>query len=408
MSRVSLINQQDTINDNSRWSNAFLNKLRGESDELADKYLLLLMEDNEKKGVRKLFATMDSNDAVPPIDHFPELAEFFQITHNLPPGSDLQRIRRGELLFLKHILMGALVLLAKSLPEGYAAPNLSQILSISDDLKTHPYKRLLGTLQMVLNVSCVGGFEPGGRAVITAQKLRLLHSGVRYLADRYRPKFREQFGIPVNHEDMLGTIMGFSYLVVEGWRTLNLGLSKEEENDFFYVWQTFALMMGIHPPGEPDNGEFIPVDIDDAALFYDQYRSRHYVKADVNPDGVLLARANLNLLQDMVPRYLRFLGLGLIPRIYMTELMGGEGCRQVGITPVWKHSHLKWILMKIHDILKPVENFDERDHLRFGQTLFQGMIKRAYDGSVTFDIPVTLREVRRMATEKTALHPQQH
>jgi len=393
---------------NERWSDEFLNKLHAESDELADKYLRLIMADNEKKGVRKLFATMDSNDAVPPGDHFPELTEFFQLTHNLPPGTDLQRIRRGELLFLKHILTGALVLLAKSLPEGYAAPNLSQILSISDDLKTHPYKRLLGTLQLVMNVSCAGGFEPGGRAVITAQKLRLLHSGVRYLADRYRPRFKEQYGVPVNHEDMLATIMGFSLLVVEGWRTLNLGLSKQDEDDFYYVWQTFALMMGIHPPDEPSNAEYIPNDIDDATLFYDRYRSRHYVDAAVNPDGVSLARANLNMLRDMIPRPLRFLGLGLIPRIYMTELMGDEGCRRIGISPVWKHRHLKWILMKIHDLLKPFEHFNERDHIRFGQTIFQGMINKAYDGRVTFDVPTTLREVRRIATEKTALHPHHH
>lgn len=393
---------------NERWSDEFLNKLRTESDELADKYLRLIMADNEKSGVRKLFATMDSNDAVPPGDHFPELAEFFQLTHNLPPGTDLQRIRRGELLFLKHILGGALVLLAKSLPEGYAAPNLSQILSISDDLKTHPYKRLLGTLQLVLNVSCAGGFEPGGRAVITAQKLRLLHSGVRYLADRYRPRFREKYGVPVNHEDMLATIMGFSLLVVEGWRTLNLGLSKQDEDDFYYVWQTFALMMGIHPADEPSNAEYIPIDIDDAALFYYRYKSRHYVDAAVNPDGVALARANLNMLRDMIPRPLRFLGLGLIPRIYMTELMGDEGCRRIGITPVWKYAHLKRILMKIHDLLKPLEHFNERDHIRFGQTIFQGMINKAYDGRVTFEVPTTLREVRRIATEKTALHPHHH
>jgi hypothetical protein len=392
------------MNHNGRWTEHFLNTLRSQSDDLADEYLKLIMADDEKKGVRTLFATMDSNDTVPPKDHFPELEKFFQITHNLPSGTDLKRIQRGEQIFLKHILLGAIVLLAKSLPEGYAAPNLSQLLSISNDLKTHPYKRLLGTLQMVLNVSCAGGFDPGGHAVITAQKLRLLHAGVRYLADRYRPGFKEQFGIPVNHEDMLGTIMGFSYLVVEGWRSLDLGLSVEEENDFFYVWQTFALMMGIHPPGEPDNTEYIPADIEDAARFYDRYRQRHYVGASLNPEGVSLARANLSMLKEMVPRYLRLFGLGLIPRIYMTELMGTDGCIRVGITPVRGHRHLKWILMKVHDILKPVEYYDEEDHLRFGQTLFQGMITRAFNGRVTFDIPVTLREVKRLATENTALH----
>ena len=95
-------------------------------------------------------------------------------------------------------------MLAKSLPEGYAAPNLAQVLNLSGDLRNRTYKRLLATLQLVLNVSSCTGFGPGGRAVISAQKLRLLHAGTRYITRKARPHFEEKYGVPVNQEDMLG------------------------------------------------------------------------------------------------------------------------------------------------------------------------------------------------------------
>ena len=269
----------------TRWTDSYLDTLRALGDPLADQHLQKLVADNEITNIRKVFAEIDSNNEIPPASTFPELSEFFSSTGNLPPDIDTRRINRGEMVFQKNAFTGALVLLAKSLPEGYAAPNLSIILNLSGNLRTHPYKRLLSTLQTVVNVSTFHGFQHGGRAVITAQKLRLLHAGIRHLTRRYRPAFESQYGVPVNQEDMLGTVMGFSYLVIEGMRTLNAGLTRNEEEDFFYLWRIFALMMGIHPPDKPDSFEHIPENVDDAAAFYNAYRRRHYVAADKNPDG---------------------------------------------------------------------------------------------------------------------------
>ena len=52
--------------------------------------------------------------------------------------------------------------------------------------------------------------------LVTARKLRLLHAGVRTLVPRHRPDYAARFGPPVNLEDMLATIMGFSYLAFQG------------------------------------------------------------------------------------------------------------------------------------------------------------------------------------------------
>jgi hypothetical protein len=384
----------------TRWTDPFLDTLRAQGDPLADEHFQKLLADNEIGGIRKVFAEMDSNNELPPATTFPGLHQFFGETDDLPPDIDTRRINRGEMVFQNNAFTGALVLLTKSLPEGYAAPNLAIILNLSGNLRTHPYKRLLATLQTVVNVSTFHGFQRGGRAVITAQKLRLLHAGIRHVTRRYRPEFEPQYGVPVNQEDMLGTIMGFSYLVIEGMRTLEVGLTREQEEDFFYAWRVFALMMGVHPPGNPQSFDYIPDDVDDAREFYAAYRRRHYVDAAKNPDGVALGAANLAMLAGFVPWYLRLFGFGKLPRAYMQQLMGPEQCARIGILPTRVDAIVQWVLRSLYRLWKPIELLHTNRHERFGSMIFQDMIDRAYGGEVTFTVPTDLREMKDMIHER--------
>ena len=370
-----------------RWTGAFLDRLRSQGDALADETLKLILKDGENAGMQALFREMDSNDDLPPSRQFPHLKKFFRMTDGLPPGIDLDRIRRGEDIFRAHVFESAIVLLMRSLPEGYAAPNLAIILNISGQLESHTFKRLLATLQMVINVTTSRGFQPGGKAVITAQKLRLLHAGIRRLTEKYRPGYSRKYGVPANMEDMLVTMMGFSYILLMGLRTLNVGLTPAQEEDCFYLWRVYTLMMGIHPEGHPGSDEYLPVNIEDAARFYEAYKRRHYVEAPDNPDGVSLAAADLRMLSARVPRLLRLFGLGVIPRIYMRELMGDEACARIGIRPVPGHTLMKWAVMHIHAILRPIEDADASRLGRMGEMLFQDMISKAYNGEVTFTVP---------------------
>jgi hypothetical protein len=380
----------------TKWSNAFLEQLRQEGDPEADEALALALQDNEAEGIKRLFAVMNSNDEIPPEKSFPTIAGFFRRTDRLPSDVDRDRLDRGAEVFERHAYSGALVLLAKSLPEGYQAPNLTQILNISGDLRVHTYRRLLGTLQTVVNVSTSHGFEPGGRAAITAQKLRLLHAGIRRMTKRYRPDFIPKYGVPVNQEDMLATVLGFSFLLVEGWRTLNAGLTPHEEEDFLYVWLTFARMMGVHPPDQPESTEYIPANVAEATDFYRTYERRHYVKGEENPDGVALAGANLSMLVHLIPWFLRILGFGAIPRLCMTELMGPDACRSLQIRPSGFHPILKPLLLNIHRIIRPAASDHGSDHERLGMILFQDLIDLSYGKPVTFTVPLDIQQMREM------------
>ncbi len=376
-----------------RWSGTFLDAMKQQSDPLADAAFARILADGEQSRIGQMFAGLDTNNAAPPAALFPQASEFIATTGRLPAWVDLKRIQDGEATFWKHAYGIALVLLAKSLPEGYAAPNLARILNMSGDLRTRTYKRLLATLQLVLNVSSCTGFGPNGRAIISAQKLRLLHAGTRFIARKTLTDFEARYGVPVNQEDMLGTILGFSLLVINGLRTLDSGLTKKEEEDFLYVWKVFGIMMGIHPPGEPENPAYLPDDVADAEEFYRHYRRRHYVGPSENRDGVLLGAANLAMLTEMIPTPLRWLGFGVVPRIVMQDLMGPEACARIGIAPVRGHRFVKWLLITGHRLLAPRT---KHGHHRLAKVIFGDMITGAYGGEVTFTVPASLDDLRQM------------
>lgn len=386
----------------TRWSDdAFLDEIRRHVDAQADACVArFFAEGGASASSAALFRHLTSNEERLPDDAPKALVEFFADTRTLPPGTDLARVSRGEHVWMKHAFPAALVLLAKSLPEGYAAPSFGEILSVSGDLQRHPYRRLLGVLQMVVNVSTPGGFDSTGKAITTAQKMRLLHAAIRsHVLTRMQPPFdAARHGPPINFEDMLATVMGFSYLVIDGLRILGAQLRRDEQEDLYYLWRTFAQLVGIHPPGKPESGEWVPGSVAEAAEFYAAFKRRHYVFPDKNPKGVVLARDNLRMLQDLMPRAWRLVGLGVVPRIYMQDLIGAEGCARVGIARVIGHPVLKAVLLALVRLShRVIDDAPGRYDETVSRLLFQGLINRSWHGEVTFLIPDTISDVRRLA-----------
>jgi hypothetical protein len=384
----------------TQWSDdGFLEGLRRQGDPLADQAVARLIQDGGIAQVNRLFGTLRSDDQPIPADAPAAFREFLAQTNRIPAGVDLDRVARGEAVFMKHAFTAALALLGKSLPEGYQAPCLTEILLISRDLAKSPYDRLLGVLQMVVRVCSVHGFAPGGAVVITAQKMRLLHAGVRTIVPGKRPGYTERHGVPVNHEDMLATIVAFSWLVIDGLRRLDVGLTDEEAEDYFYLWMVFARMTGIHPADDPDSAAYVPANVAEAAEFYAAYSRRQYVAG--NPGGEILTQDHVNMLRDLIPRLLRWLGLGAMPRIYMYDLMGDTACGNLGIAPVPGRGLLKWLLLKVVGVWqRGIDRLPDRAVEAFSRIIFQGIINRQYGGQVQFLIPDSIAGLHRLDAGK--------
>lgn len=380
-----------------KWSDpAFLDRLASHGDALADETMTRLYEEHGIETVNQIFLAMRSDREAVPANAPAAFREFMEATADPPPGLDVDRLNHGGAAFCTRAFPASIVLLASSLPCGYSAPCLARVLTVSDKLGRHPYERLMGVLQLIVNVSSPVPTPGDERAHLTARRLRLLHAGIRYLVGRHRPELAERLGGLLNLEDMLATIMGFSYLVIEGLARFGVPMSSEEAEDYYYVWKIFALMMGIHPPGEPLSREFLPRSVAEAAAFYEVYCSRRYRSAPENPDGVHLAVSNLRMMEGLVPRPLRWMGLGYLPRLAMQELVGEEGMRRVGIRPVRGHA----IARRTFDpVLRSVQSVYGTLSTRFGTRLtlrlFQRMIDEARGGEVRFEVPASLEAMCR-------------
>lgn len=392
--------------DASRWSDDhFLDSLRVQGDALADSCVQQLTDGSD---FRRLFEVMNANSAMP-ADMPAPLLVFFHATHELPSidGApiDRDRLSRGEKVYCTHAFPAALILLAASVPQGYAAPNLTRILMISRDLDRHPYRRLLGVLQMVINVSQAGGFEPAGSAVVTAQKMRLLHAGIRRIARKRLPDYEATNGVPVNVEDMLATVMGFSLLVIDGLHHLDIGLSETDADDYYYLWRVFAQLVGLHPSGDPHSGAYVPANLTEARRFYQAYARRHFVQADANPDGVHLARTHLQMMCDLLPRTtFGRLGMEHVPRIYMQILNGPEAMRRIGIAPVRGFRLATWMLRYLPRLWSLLWSDADRVldpsahvHENLSRLFFERLIDRRYGRPVTFLLPEDIEDMRKLA-----------
>lgn len=408
----------------SRWSDdRFLDEIRAHVDIVADDCVRDL---GTHKDFADIFRKDTSNWVSLPDDAPQALKDFFIQTDRhlllekdlvkFPLGVDPDRLDRGERVFLDHAFFASVVLLAKSLPEGYAAPCLSTLLNLSGNLRTRPYRRLLGVLQLVLDVSSVHGFEENGRALAAARQARLMHAGIRRFAPRLMPNYIETYrGEPVNLEDMLGTIMGLSLLVIDGMPKLGDALPKNDAEDYYYLWRAFAVAMGIHPPGQRGNDAWVPATLDDARAFYVSYERRHYQSnPSLNPDGVALAQENLSMLHTLLPLPLRLPGLNRIPELLMTQLIGDEGCRRVGLTPYVVPYGLHDIAVGALSALVGVGRwFDRIDptgnwHPTISAVLLQSMIKQQYGGIVTFEIPESIKDVQEMMAREAAAETATH
>lgn len=389
----------------SQWSDdGFLEELRRHRDPLADRCVEELARQRPGDNQAWLFREMSHGAATLPAGAPPAIGEFFARTLETPPGLERARIGRGSRLFLTHAFPAATVLLTKSLVEGYAAPPLSRVLVLTGGLTRNPYRRLLGVLQMLVNVSAGDGFHAHGGAVVTAAKLRLLHAGIRRIVANRLPGYGESFGEPVNLEDMLGTIMGFSYLVLEGLKRLGIEISSEDAEAYYYLWTVFARLMGIHPPGAPEDASWVPGDLAAAGEFYRAYARRHYVEAAENPEGIELASANLGMLDRLLPRTpLRRLGFKIVPRIYCELLAGREACRRVGIRPVPLLFLTKGLLLAAPALWARLwgllDRLDRRGttHELLSRTFFERLIRRGTGGEVEFLVPADLADLRELS-----------
>ncbi|KAF9564451.1 hypothetical protein EC968_004503 [Mortierella alpina] len=155
----------------------------------------------------------------------------------VPEWVDWDRLERGQQVYC-----------------GTSIPKANKVLTSTGYLLgKHTKQRLAETLQFLQDViHSPENLRPGsGIAWKSMIQIRFLHAGVRARLVKIsgaHPKYYnlEEYGVPINQEDLLGVLFGVSALM---WRVMELRLGVhmtiQERGDYLHLWRYIGFMMGV-------------------------------------------------------------------------------------------------------------------------------------------------------------------
>lgn len=274
-----------------RYTDEVLDSLRLIGDPVPDRIIAELQRDGQVDEVNKTLRTLVANNQVIP-EELPDNIEFWLRDHALlPDWVDRERMERASALFTEHGVTISIILATAALVECYAAKKGVKVLTFSYRLGQNAYRRVAETAQFVLLVMAPGGLADDGEGIKAIQKVRLMHSAIRHLVNHTGRWDEETYGVPICQEDLLGTLMTFSYVVVRDLRRLGVKLSNEEAADYYYFWRVVGELLGCAP-------EWIPEDMAEAELLVERIAERHH---GPSPEGVAMTKALLEMHADLIP-----------------------------------------------------------------------------------------------------------
>lgn len=289
----------------SYYNNTFLDTMRYEADPLADKAVEAVYQSGNPHKLREILAGLEKNGTPVPQGLPEKIRSFFEISGQMPPWAQKSLMKKGVDFFSRYAgdLMMMLGLL--SLPYDYAAAHGAQVLYLSERLHHNPGKRLLETGQYILNVTAKNAFSSHGKAIRSAQKVRLMHAAIRYHIKQNGQWDLKKFGSPVNQEDMAGTNLSISLIPVRGLRKLNLKVSHEEMLAYVHLWNVAAYMMGVDERLLPDTAK-------EAFVLEKMIFGRHHAPSEA---GQNLTKSLIKFFEaqskpgtsNMAPAYMRYL-----------------------------------------------------------------------------------------------------
>ncbi|KAE9411172.1 hypothetical protein BT96DRAFT_803810 [Gymnopus androsaceus JB14] len=195
---------------------------------------------------------------------------FWEVIHKCPPDNiraTEKQIELAQSFFIDHSAQIMQALLYYSLAGGFASPRIVRTLNKVSYLVPHRntkqtpsqtskdriFRRLLETFQFVLEVMrCVVPIPeqqgsayllPGGDGWKAIVRVRMLHGVARARATQYdNPN-----DIPINQEDMNGTLASFSTVPLWALRQLGLSPSPEEAEAYLALWCHVGFYLGVSP-----------------------------------------------------------------------------------------------------------------------------------------------------------------
>jgi hypothetical protein len=364
------------------WNDELMESMRQVGDPLADQAVGELVATEKVQAVNTMMRTLVENDDLPLEAMPPVIQDYLTQSAELPTWADPERIQRGEQFFWRYGPSIIANLFCYSLPFCYCAQKGVQVLALTTRLYTNPIRRVTETAQMIVDVMRRGGLTAAGTGIRSAQKVRLMHAGVRHQINAHPQFWNPDWDIPINQEDMAGTLMSFSWGCIDGLQKMGFDFNREEAEDFLHCWKVVGHILGVLP-------EMLPADMTDAELMVHSIQRRQYAAC---PEGEFMTRALVEMMQYHLPGNI-FDG---IPAAFIRYLIGDthadllnvdrHDLLEVGLIPLKVLGRAADIALDSSIAIRHIAEF-------FSHKLIEAILLINRGGNrVTFHIPTDLRQ----------------
>jgi len=238
------------------FSDALLSQFRQQGDAPADAVIASVIAEGGPAALRSLMQWLGDTQALSVTDQPAAVGQFWAKYAHLPDWADSARMARGMAFFKRHAGAIGLILGCYSLPYCYLGADGAQVLWLTERIKNDTARRLQETGEWVFAVNNAKSWQSRDGAVPEAitrtLKVRLLHAGARWFAG-HSNRWNADWGTPINQEDMAGTNLAFSYVVLLGLRRAGTSVTEQEESDYLHQINVVGWLNGLDTQLLPQN-----------------------------------------------------------------------------------------------------------------------------------------------------------
>jgi hypothetical protein len=262
----------------------------------------------------------------------PPLVALFRQLDRTPDWLDRDALLLGTETLLRAGRRGTYALGGSSLMSGYLSSGAVKPLAATGALARMARRRIAETAKFVRDVATSGRLERFSDGFVTTVRVRLMHALVRRSL-RASPTWRtDDWGVPINQSDMVGTVLEFSTAYIAGLTALGYALSRREREAVMHVWRYIGLVMGTRE-------DLLPASFAEALEIT---RVMNETETGPDDDSRILARALVEAWStpgphDTWPRRVRVALEGRFLTGYTRFLLGGHAADGLGLPrSIWR------------------------------------------------------------------------
>lgn len=221
-----------------------MTRFRQQGDPVADAVIQVVVEAGGREAIGALMRWLADTSSNSLTAQLPVVQQFFTENSRLPVWADSARMARGMAFFQRNAGAIGLMLGTFSLPYTYLGANGAQLLWLTERIKTDTARRLQETGEWFFTVMNPKAWA-SGTAISSTLKIRLIHAAARWFG-LHSGRWNLDWGYPVNQEDMAGTNLAFSYVVIRGLRQSGIATTEAEEEDYLHLFNVITYLNGLN------------------------------------------------------------------------------------------------------------------------------------------------------------------